>query len=85
MSVPAPVSANAVLDRVYLEIRAKLLEVGACLDRVHRAESTDDLQSDYRIRQIQESIDILNGTGFDRAERIQMVFSDPYVPNWSRR
>jgi hypothetical protein len=27
----------------------------------------------------------LSSPGFDRAERIQMLFSDPYVPHWNRR
>ena len=95
------VSANAVLDRVYLEIRCKLLDIAACLDRIARAEKTgaektgaeetgvDDESAtgvpDARLAQIAKAIEILSSTGLGRAERIQMLFSDPYVPHWNRR
>jgi hypothetical protein len=78
-------SADAVLDRVYLEIRCRLLDVAASLDRIARAEGGDGVQSDPRLAQIRKGIEILAGDGMDRAERIQMLFSDPYVPNWNRR
>ena len=78
-------SADAVLDRVYLEIRCRLLDVAASLDRIARAEGGDGVQSDPRLAQIRKGIEILSGDGMDRAERIQMLFSDPYVPNWNRR
>lgn len=86
----SPLTANAVLDRVYLEIRCKLLDIAACLDRVARSQEpgddpSDAVESDPRLAQIEKGIDILSSGGHDRAERIQMLFSDPYVPHWNRR
>ncbi len=81
----SPLSANSVLDRVYLEVRCKLLDIAACLDRVHRAEDAQDVESDPRLAQIAKGLEILSSAGFDRAERIQMLFSDAYVPHWNRR
>ena len=81
----APLAAEAVLDRVYLEVRAKLLEIAACLDRIERADQASAARSDPRWTQIQRGIELLKSDGFDRAEQIQMLFSDPYVPNWSRK
>jgi len=81
----SPLSANAVLDRVYLEIRCKLLDIAACLDRVHRSDDARAVESDPRLDQIARGIDILSSDGIDRAERIQMLFSDAYVPQWNRR
>lgn len=81
----AEMTAGAVLDRVYLEIRARLLEIGASLDRIDRSEGRDDLAADSRLTQLQEGLAILAAAGGDRAERIQMLFSDPYVANWNRR
>jgi len=78
-------AAPAILERLYLEIRCKLLEVAASLDRVARADGGDEVQSDQRLAQIRKGIEILGSAGVDRAERIQMLFSDPYVPNWNRR
>jgi hypothetical protein len=76
-------AAPAVLERAYLEIRCKLLDVAASLDRVARAEGGDRVQADPRLAQIKQGIEILGSTGADRAERIQMLFSDPYIVNWN--
>ena len=76
-------AAPAVLERVYLEIRCKLLDVAASLDRVARAEGGDSVQADPRLAQINQGIEILGSAGVDRAERIQMLFSDPYIANWN--
>ena len=81
-SVPA---ADAVLDRVYLDIRCRLLDVAAALDRIARADGGDRVQADPRLAQIRRGIEILAGGGMDRAEKIQMLFSDPYDPTWNRR
>jgi len=81
----APPTAAAVLDRVYLEVRCKLLDIAACLDRVSRSDGAEAVESDPRLGQIAQGIDILASEGFDRAERIQMLFSDAYAPNWNRR
>ena len=81
----SPPTAPAVLDRIYLEVRCKLLDIAASLDRVSRSEGASAVESDARLAQIAKGIEILGSGGFDRAERIQMLFSDAYVPNWNRR
>jgi hypothetical protein len=73
-----------VLERVYLEVRCKLLEIAACLDRIDRADGGDEAHADPRWRQLQEGVAILKQSDADRAERIQMLFSDPYVAGWQR-
>lgn len=75
-------SAADVLDKVFLEVRCKLLDAAACLDRIERSEGADNARKDPRHRGIQEAIAILASTGTDRAERIQLLFSDSYVDNW---
>ena len=82
MSVSAP--SPTVLDRVYLEVRARLLEVAASLDRIDRAEDAATLQQDPRLDQIHKAIEILKMGRLDRAEQIQMAFSDAYVSTWPR-
>jgi hypothetical protein len=81
----ATMAATVVLDRVYLDVRCRLLDVAAALDRIERADGSDEALNDPRWRQLREGIAILKSDGADRAERIQMLFSDSYVPNWSRR
>lgn len=80
----SPQTAAHVLDQYFLEIRAKLIEVAASLDRIERADTSEPVDGDPRLDQIRESVEILNSGGFDRAERMQMVFSDEYEPNWNQ-
>jgi len=81
MSLPP---AAAVLDRVYLEVRAKLLEIAACLDRLDRAEGSELLSDHPRLRELRSGIATLDDGASHRAERIQMLFSDPYDADWNR-
>jgi len=83
--MPSILTAGQVLDRHYLEIRCGLLDLAATLDRVERSDGFDAVRRDPRLALIREAIDILASGGDDRAERIQMLFSDDYVPAWNKR
>jgi hypothetical protein len=74
-----PLSAREALDRHYLEMRAKLLELAACLDRIDRGGGA---AGDARLEQIQKAVAILGQRGDGRAERLQMHFSLPYDDQW---
>lgn len=78
-----PLSARQVLDRYFFEVRCKLLEIAATLDRIDRADDGDSMLRDSRREAINEALDILGDEGPDRAERVQMLFSRPYDPNWA--
>jgi hypothetical protein len=78
--MPSPLNAHDVLGREFLEIRAKLLEVAAALDRLDRAEG--DLAGDLRIDRIQRGIACLAEEAPDRAERLQRIFSLDYDAGW---
>lgn len=80
--MPATITAAAMLDREFLEIRCRLIEVAASLDRIHRAPEANTLRGDNRLDIIREAIGILVDGKFDRAERTQMAFSDPHDENW---
>ena len=73
-------AAGEVLDREFLGVRARLIDIGAVLDRVGRAEGT--ASDDPRMMQIRESLVILAGDSPDRAQRLQQVFSLDYQDNW---
>lgn len=79
-------NAAELLDRHYLEVRARLLEIAATLDRIDRGEG--GTEQDARMKQIQEGLHILLAAGDDetgsRAERIQHLFSFPYQPDWRK-
>ncbi len=65
-----------VIDRYFLEHRAKLLDIAAFLDRVDRAQD-DDADEDHRITAMRQAIQALLEPGPDRTKRVQQIFSDP--------
>jgi hypothetical protein len=74
-------SAAQVLDTYFLEIRSKLLDLAAALDRIDRGGGAPQ---DRRCRQIEEALAILADRKSDRAERVQQAFSLPYEPDWDQ-
>ena len=74
-----------ISDQEFLEIRARLLEVAAELDRTARrsGEAVESAATnDPRLAKLLASIDILKDSASNRAEKIQMHFSRPYNRDW---
>lgn len=78
--MPIPLDAPEVLNREFLEIRARLLQVAASLDRLDRADGS--VETDQRLAKILQALEILASNEADRAERIQLLFSRPYEATW---
>lgn len=76
-------TAGQVLERHYLEIRCELLNLAAALDRLERAESFERVSHDPRLDLIRRGIEIVGSAGDDRAERLQLLFSDEYLHGWN--
>ena len=77
-------TSHQVLDRHYLEIRCEILNLAAALDRIDRSPQADETRADPRLEEIQQGLDILRSGGTDRAEQIQLLFSDAYVDGWNQ-
>ncbi len=80
-----PRSATQILDESFLEVRAKLLEVAATLDRIDRSSDDGDplcQQATARRAKVDDAIRILLSEGPDRAERLQRLFSREYERQW---
>lgn len=73
-------SAEAILNREFLELRAKVLELAASLDRLNRAEGAVD--DDPRLAKLRRGLEILLSPDADRAERVQLLFSRAYNEDW---
>ena len=80
--MPIPLDAAEVLNREFLEIRARLLHIAASLDRLDRAEG--ELKGDPRPELIRRALEILADTQPERAEKIQLLFSRSYDANWKK-
>lgn len=73
-----PLDRTAVVDRYFMEHRAKVIDVAAYLDRVERAKprvGTDG--SDFRHDALIKAIAILTDGQPGRAKRVLELFSDP--------
>ncbi len=67
---------SQVLDRYFLEHRAKLIDLAAFLDRVDRAPGGDNFH-DPRLPALREALALLHDGQPDRARRVLERFSDP--------
>ena len=76
-------SAAQILDREFLTIRGKLLEVAAALDRIQGGQGS--AASDPRLEKIRETCALLGKDVAGRAEQLQVIFSLPYEPDWRKR
>ena len=69
------------LDSQFLEMRARVLSLAADLDRIERASGGQTLlESDARFQKLRRAIKVLLDERTNRAEQVQMLFSDPSTP-----
>ena len=70
-----PLTRPEILDLYYVEARHKLIDLGAFLDRVARADGDDD----FRMEAFHCALAELNSREPHAAKRILLAFSDPTV------
>ncbi|MFC1759333.1 hypothetical protein ACFL2H_11310 [Planctomycetota bacterium] len=77
-------TAKQILDREYLELRAKILELAASFDRLERADADGEeaIDADPRSQKLAKGLDILRSNEGNRAERVQLLFSLAYSDSW---
>ena len=78
--MPTPMPAAGVLDREFLEIRAKLLQVAASFDRIDRGAGS--VEGDPRLALFREAMEMLLSERPNRAEEMQLIFSRQYDDSW---
>lgn len=75
-------NSKEILEQNFLEIRSKILELAASLDRIDRAGPI----ADHPLwNQIQQGINLLEVSSPNRAEQVQLLFSRPYEADWRRK
>ena len=80
LNTPTPMPAQKVIDREFLEIRAKILELAASFDRINRGDGSID--GDPRLDLIFEGLKLISEDQPGRAERVQLLFSRMYSESW---
>ena len=73
-------SAAEILNREFLEIRCKILDLAAALDRLERAEGS--VADDPRLLRLREALTAVQSESEERAEQVQMIFSRAYDDSW---
>jgi hypothetical protein len=71
-----PLARSKVVERYYLEHRAKLIDIAAFLDRVDRADPGGE-DEDFRMAAFREALQVVTGGGPERARRVLELLSDP--------
>lgn len=71
---PPPLAKRAVVDRYFLEHRAKVIDIAAFLDRIDRAQG--DGADDYRRAALEACCAILTDGKPERARRVLELLSD---------
>lgn len=77
MTVNARVPAEELLERDFLEQRARLLEVAAFLDRLDRAPALPGFRDDFRYRALLDMLRVIGAGEPQRTARILTLLSDP--------
>ncbi len=75
-------TAIDVFQEEFPAMRAKIIEIGAALDRIDRAEGS--VADDPVFQQAIEAIGVLTQSEPQRAEKLQLKFSLPYDENWQQ-
>jgi hypothetical protein len=71
-----------ILNADFLEIRQRILDLAAMLDRYDAAVEAQSSEDQSRLSQIRAGIATLTETDRSRAEAVQQIFSLPYDENW---
>lgn len=66
------------LDETFLEMRWRCLSLAADFDRIER--NAPGPNADVRLHQLREALGIVMGPGMNRAEKVQLLFSDKTSP-----
>jgi hypothetical protein len=80
--MPTTLTTAKLLDREFLSIRSKLIDLAASLDRIQHAPGP--AAADPRIDKIAGAVRILAGQTPNRTEQIQILFSLPYDEHWQK-
>ena len=79
-----PTPTKALLEQQFLEIRCKILDIAAQLDRLQRGGDLEAIKGDPKWTRIQKGIAILANDQPAKAQSVQELFSLQYDPEWKK-
>ena len=75
----SPLTRKKLVDLYFLEMRAKLLDIAAFLDRLDRAQDAETAPRDFRVDAMRQAFQELVTDAPGRTARIHMRLSDPTI------
>ena len=75
--------ARQILENDFLTVRCMILDLAAALDRIDRGDGREQIADDAQLQLLQQGVKLLDQAGPGRAEQLQLLFSDEYVPGWN--
>jgi len=75
-------TARQTLDGCFLDMRSRVLDLAASLDRIDRGADAGAVREDDRLKRLGQALGVLVDGSPDRAARVQLLFSLPYDSNW---
>jgi hypothetical protein len=73
--------AMQTLDDTFLEMRWRCLSLAADFDRIERAPGGKAVfESDLRLRKLRDALGMIVGQSHNRAEQVELLFSDKTPP-----
>lgn len=75
-------NGSEVMEREFLEMRALILQLAASLDRLQRSKSP--AADSQKLEQIRLGFQILLSEKDNRANLVQMLFSNAYSQQWAQ-
>lgn len=73
-----PLTQQQLIDVYFMEVRAKILDVAAFLDRMDRSVERN-AEDDFRMVAMRQALQALCADTPGRVYDIQMIFSDPTI------
>lgn len=75
-------NANQIIEREYLELRSRILQLAASFDRIERADGTGSEAAAENLDKITQGLKILLDEQTEKAKRVQLLFSREYSEDW---
>ena len=79
-----PTPTKTLLEQQFLEIRCKILDLAAQLDRLQRGGDLEAIEGDPKWAKIQKGIALLATDQPAKAQLVQELFSLHYDPDWKK-
>ena len=79
-----PTPTKTLLEQQFLEIRCKILDLAAQLDRLQRGGDLEAIKGDPKWAKIQKGIALLATDQPAKAQLVQELFSLHYDPDWKK-